>query len=123
MLFNENIIRGIILNHFEDELEIVCVQWLLDLPNEELQNCFEEVIDDVDYDCIDAISVDEFITTETKEGQIIQAKLSIEISITGYLHFEDQEIYVDSSSILAMAEVRFITGREQYSGFEVIKIS
>lgn len=100
MLYNKNIILNILNNTFSDEIEAFVQKCVLEMDEEELETFFEQEVDYAFFDEIEQIVIVDFeIESENDTEKSISGTLEISANIDGYIHWDDEAIYVGSTII------------------------
>ncbi len=120
MLFNKNIVLEIIRTHFGDEIELQTAGCVMELESFELEDFFDDYVDYALLDVIDEISVEQFRVEEKKENSCtVEGILTVISLLEGYVHWEDEELYVGEAEATLAFLFRFAAKADEYFDFKL----
>lgn len=119
MTFNKNIILGILLSEFSENIESEIAYCVLDMDGYELEHIFGQLIDFAYLDDIGDVEVDSFETQTDKQETEISGVLKAEVFLEGYVHWDGEDEFVDSGETVMKFRFSFIKEGKSFSRFEM----
>lgn len=98
MLFNKNIILEILQSDFGDEIEAMVDVCVMDLEPAELESIIEYSVDYALLDEIEEMYVSDYEIENEGGRQVVSGILEVKAMISGYSHWDGEEVYVEDGS-------------------------
>lgn len=118
MLLNKNIILEILQSNFGSEVENMIESCIMNLEPEDLQTFFEYSVDYAFLDEIEDMCVTEY--EAAKEDGEVCGILEVRALISGYTHWDGEDMHIDDGIILIGIGFCFeINGDNAYSNLEL----
>lgn len=124
MLYNKNIILHILSGKFGDEIESYIQDCVMRMDSDELELYFKQELDYAVLDMINQMTVQNFEIEMDGEAQAtISGILEVLADINGYVHWDNEEIYVGSAVVIIDLLYEFHTENEEYTNLYLEHIS
>lgn len=116
MLYNKNIILHILSSKFGDKIETYIQDCIVRMESNELGIYLGQEADYAVLDTIVQMTVQDFETeTEEEKQTAISGTLEVLADISGYVHWDDEEIYVGNSIVTIGLLYEFYAENDEYT--------
>lgn len=116
VLYNKNIILNILNSTFGDEIEEYIQNCVVEMDSNELKEYFEQETDYAVLDVLEQMVVQDFeVELDEENKELISGTLEISAEIDGYVHWEGEEIYIESAAVTIGLLYEFHAENEQYT--------
>lgn len=122
MTFNKNIILGILLSKFSENIESEIIYSVLDMDEYELEHIFGQLTDYADLDDVGEMEVDSFEVQLRGQREEVSGALKVEVFLDGYAHWGEEDEFVDSIITIIRFRFSFIKEENKYSEFKMSRI-
>lgn len=109
-MFDRNSVLTLLGEHFWDDIEIFTIECIQEFAEEDLEAIFDgNLVDYADLDTIDELKVVGVEVEEDGDIEIVSGQLMLEALVDGFVHWDGEERYIDSSNVKMYYEFRFET--------------
>lgn len=98
MLFNKNIILEILQSNFGNEIEAMVDACVMDMEPDELESIIEYSVDYAVLDEIEDMHVLDYGIENEGKQQTVSGVLEVRTMISGYSHWDGEDMYVEDGS-------------------------
>ena len=96
MKYNKNIILNILSSKFFEQITEYTLECVWQLDESDLWNIFDEEAVCADLDNIDSLRVTDYSVHQDEESEHICGTLEVSAFITGYAHWDGENLYLGS---------------------------